>query len=173
MQIETDRCLIRRFQEKDIAPFMAYRNNAEWMRYQGFKCLTEQEYRRALLGRFSLERGVQLAIAAKEGDRLIGDIYLRREKNMCWFGYSISPLYARQGYASEAAGGVIAWAREMGSSKIAAITLPKNLSSINLLKKLGFIFEGFNEFGESVYTLALTPMWKLGPQIWENPRSPL
>ena len=41
MRIETERCLIRRFEEMDIGDFMIYRNNEKWMQYQGFKGLTK------------------------------------------------------------------------------------------------------------------------------------
>ncbi|WP_281221011.1 hypothetical protein [Escherichia coli] len=33
---------------------------------------------------------------------LIGDIYLRQQCDVFWLGYTISPAYARQGYAIEA-----------------------------------------------------------------------
>ncbi|WP_261806635.1 GNAT family N-acetyltransferase [Lapidilactobacillus luobeiensis] len=50
MEINTQRCLIRRFQESDLASFTAYHNDLEWMRYQGLKGLTKQAYAAILLG---------------------------------------------------------------------------------------------------------------------------
>ena len=50
MEICTERCLIRRFEEPDIDDFMVYRNDMDWMKSQGFKGLTKQEYEDALLG---------------------------------------------------------------------------------------------------------------------------
>ncbi len=153
MLIETDRCLIRNFEEKDIDEFMSYRNDEVWMRYQGFKGLTKQEYEKALLKDAALHEGVQLAIVLKDSGCLIGDIYLKQETNSLWFGYTISPLYARRGYAYEAVNGIIAWIKEKGIDKIFAAALPENIPSINLLKKLKFSFVGMNEYGEEVYTL--------------------
>ena len=41
LNIYSKRCVIRPFNADDIEPFMAYRNDAEWMQYQGFKSLTK------------------------------------------------------------------------------------------------------------------------------------
>jgi len=123
------------------------------MRYQGFKGLAKQEYKKVLLKEVALNEGTQLAIVLKDSDCLIGDIYLKQEANSVWFGYTISPLYARRGYASEAVNGMIAWIREKGIDKILAATLPENIPSINLLKKLKFSFVGMNEHGEEIYIL--------------------
>lgn len=153
MLIETRRCLIRNFEEKDINEFMSYRNDEFWMRHQGFKGLTKQEYKKVLLKEFSLHEGNQLAIVLKDSGCLIGDIYLKQEADSLWFGYTISPLYARRGYAYEAVNGMITWIREKGIDKIFAATLPENIPSINLLKKLKFSFVGMNEHGEEIYTL--------------------
>lgn len=153
MLIETGRCLIRNFEEKDIDEFMSYRNDEFWMRYQGFKGLTKQEYKKVLLKEFVLHEGAQLAIVLKDSGCMIGDIYLKQEDNSLWFGYTISPIHARKGYAYEAANGIMSWIREKGIDKIFAAALPENIPSINLLKKLKFSFAGMNEYGEEVYTL--------------------
>ncbi len=155
MLIETSRCLIRNFEEKDINEFMSYRNDEFWMRYQGFKGQTEREYKNVLLKEFELQKGAQLAIVLKDSGCLIGDIYLKQEADSLWIGYTISPSHARRGYAYEAVNGMIAWIREKGIEKILAATLPENIPSINLLKKLRFNFVGMNEHGEEVYTLDL------------------
>lgn len=44
---------------------MVYRNDAEWMKYQGFKGLTKEDYEAELLGVLTLVRGIQLAIVNK------------------------------------------------------------------------------------------------------------
>jgi len=155
MLIDTSRCQIRNFEEKDLDQFMMYRNDASWMRYQGFKGLTKQEYRKVLLREFSLHEGVQLAIVLKDKDCLIGDIYLKQEANTIWFGYTINPIYAKQGYAYEAASEIITWISKKGIGKIFAATLPENTPSISLLKKLKFKFVGMNDYGEEIYAFDL------------------
>ena len=152
MEIQTGRCIIRDFEERDMEPFMAYRNDMDWMRYQGFKGLTKQEYMNVLLGESSLEKGVQLAISHKESDTLIGDLYLKREGDMCWVGYSICREKARQGYGYEAVTAVIGFLREQGVCCFKAGVERGNLASVGLLKKMGFSFEGAVD-GEEIFTL--------------------
>ncbi len=53
MDLDTVRCNIRPFLVEDIDAFMAYRNDMDWMKYQGFKGLTKQEYTKALLNRWN------------------------------------------------------------------------------------------------------------------------
>ncbi|MDT7066789.1 hypothetical protein RQM06_19405 [Citrobacter freundii] len=71
---------------------MLYRNDAEWMKYQGFKGLTKEDYESALLGVLTLTQGIQLAIVNKLTQVLIGDIYLRQQCDVFWLGYTITPL---------------------------------------------------------------------------------
>ena len=104
MEICTERCLIRRFEEPDIDDFMVYRNDMDWMKYQGFKGLTKQEYEDALLGDHTFQDGVQLAVIHKKSGKLIGDVYLKQEGDSFWIGYSVCRTMACQGYACEAAG---------------------------------------------------------------------
>ncbi len=157
MRIETPRCLIRGFEEEDLDEFMAYRNDGCWMLYQGFKGRTREEFRKALLGEANWDEGAQLAVSDRATGRLIGDVYLRREGESFWIGYTVSPGNARRGYASEAVQGAIGWIRACGARRVLANTYPENKSSRNLLNKLGFAFSGFDERGQACYALELCP----------------
>lgn len=158
MEINTDRCLILPFEEKDIDGFMKYRNNDDWMKYQGFKGLTKEEYIEKLIdnnsleGENSFEKGKQLAIINKISNDLIGDVYLKQENNTFWIGYTINPIYSRQGYAYEVALAVIKWIKGKGEYCIKAGVLPENIPSINLLKKLEFTYL-CEEDDEDIYVL--------------------
>lgn len=99
--VKTDRCILRRFEEKDLDSFMTYRNNEEWMKYQSFKNLTKEEYRKILLVPLNVEKGVQLAVADKTTDNLLGDLYLVKKEKTITIGYTINPIYSRKGYISE------------------------------------------------------------------------
>ena len=152
--IETKRCLIRLFEENDIDALMVYRNNEKWMKYQGFKGLSRDEYKEKLFENNTFVAGVQLAVIRKDDNCLIGDFYLKQSENSFWIGYTIAPLFARQGYAFEAATGVIDWIKEQGFSKIMAGGLPENTPSIRLLEKLSFHKIGIDE-EEHIYLLKL------------------
>lgn len=153
MQIKTQRCTIRPFRAQDIEAFMRYRNDEAWMRYQGFKGLTREEYEKALLCEPSFEDGAQLAIIETASGCLVGDLYLKKEDAAYWVGYTVSPAFARQGYATEALSALIAWLHQQGGSTIKAGVLAENTASIRLLSKLGFKHIGTNEFEEDVYLL--------------------
>ncbi len=138
MEIITSRCLIRPFFESDISDFMAYRNDMDWMRFQGFKGLTREEYREALLSETDEARGVQLAVIHRETDRLIGDLYYRVDGDTCWIGYTITPDSAQQGYAAEATQALLQRCACRGFHRALADVSPGNAASLALLHKLGF-----------------------------------
>ncbi len=57
-------------------------------------------------------------------------------------GFAFLPTYTKQGYAFEAADKILTDILQTGQhNTILATTIKENLSSIQLLKKLGFIFE--------------------------------
>ncbi|MGX2959720.1 GNAT family N-acetyltransferase [Peribacillus sp. JNUCC 23] len=155
MEIKTERCTVRRFEEKDLDDFMQYRNDENWMRYQGFKGLTKQMYAKELLSELSFLKGGQLAIINNTTNRLIGDVYLKRENHTFWIGYTISPIHTKQGYAYEVLVIIIAWLKQKGCISINAGVSPGNLASINLLKKLKFTYLSKDDNGELIYTLDL------------------
>lgn len=147
----TERCVVRHFREEDLDAFMAYRNDAAWMQFQGFKGLTREAYRKVLLGEASLFEGRQLAVADRETDSLLGDLYVRQEGDFAWIGYTISPAHARKGYASEAVTALLEWLAENGIAEVKAGVAPDNAPSVRLLEKLGFYFREATADGELIY----------------------
>lgn len=154
--IETDRCIIRPFEEKDLDSFMIYRNNEQWMKYQGFKNLTKEQYRKALIVPLIVGKGIQLAIADKNTDNLLGDLYIIREENTISIGYSINPIYSRKGYITEALKALLLKINtDCSDCKITAEVEKENIPSKNLLLKLGFVYKHWNEVWQTevyVYT---------------------
>lgn len=154
MDLDTVRCNIRPFIVEDIDAFMAYRNDMDWMKYQGFKGLTKQEYTKALLNNHSLTDGIQLAIICKQTNTLIGDVYLKQEGDTCWVGYTITPLKARYGYVYEAVSAVICFLETHGITCVKASVTIDNDASISLLKKLKFTLLS-TEVDEQIFGLNL------------------
>ena len=56
-------------------------------------------------------------------------------------GYAFLPQFRGQGYATEAAAGVLAYAGTIGIRRLLAITSPGNAGSNAVLKKIGMRFE--------------------------------
>lgn len=140
MNIESKRCLIRDFIFSDIDNFISYHNNMDWMIFQGFKGLSKKEYEEELLKNTSISKGKQFAVVNKFTKDLIGDIYLKKENNIYLLGYTIKPEYAKKCYAYEVLTEVIKWIKSQCCKIIKAYVLPENIPSINLLKKLDFIY---------------------------------
>ena len=140
MIITTERCTIRLFKESDLDDFMHYRNNPEWMKYQVYKCLDKDTYRKQLLQSFTLEGFNRLAIALSENDQVIGDLLVKKTDDKLWIGYTITPEYARQGYAYEATLAAVEFLFQSGIHEIYAGCEKPNIASKNLLEKLGFQF---------------------------------
>ncbi len=154
IEFETVRCIVRTFREDDIDTFMDYRNNDEWMKYQGFKGLSKQVYREALLCPCDITHGVQLAIINKQTDALIGDIYLKQQGNACWMGYTIHPKHVRRGYMYEVVSAAMKMMANQGIEEVKAGVLPKNHRSVELLKKLNFVLIG-TEGDEQIFRYRL------------------
>ena len=142
---ETERCRVRPFEENDIEAFLSYRNNLDWMQYQGFKGKKYLEYKAALLQKPKFKEGVQLAVVDKQTGELIGDLYLRLERNTGWIGYTIAPQFARQGFAFEVVTQLLLELRQAGLTQVKAGVEEQNIASIQLLKKLGFEQIGIDE----------------------------
>jgi RimJ/RimL family protein N-acetyltransferase len=56
-------------------------------------------------------------------------------------GYAFMPQFGGQGYATEAAAGVLAYAASLGVKRVLAITSPDNAGSKAVLRKIGMRFE--------------------------------
>lgn len=138
MLFTSERCCVRPFHADDLDDFMSYRNNPEWMKYQYFKSRSKEEYEEALLKEPSLESGAQFAVVRKADQKLLGDIYVKKEADAFWIGYAVSPAFKRQGYAYEIVHSLIIWIRQQGDYLIMAGVAPENIASIRLLEKLGF-----------------------------------
>jgi len=145
---------VRRFRETDVDAFMAYRNDLDWMRHQGYKGLTRPEYETALLAEPCVDHGAQYAIAMRDTDELIGDVYLKKSGDTWWIGYTITPACARQGFASEVVRAMIDTLKSRGAVCLNAGVEPGNTASIRLLARLGFQPTG-NDDTELVYSLPL------------------
>ncbi|MEG0250207.1 MAG: GNAT family N-acetyltransferase [Peptostreptococcus sp.] len=154
MKIESERCLIREFRKEDMDSFMDYRNDLEWMKYQGFKGLKKEEYIKSIIGQNNLEEGFQLAIIEKDKNKLIGDLYLKKEENIIWIGYSIAKSMSRQHYAYEVLLATVEFLKDIDVKYIKAVIDVDNAASIALIKKLNFLYET-EENGEKIFFLEL------------------
>jgi len=136
---ETKRCIVREFKEEDLSIVLEYRNNLEWMKHQGFKNLSIEEFRFSLIAPYNIDDGSQLAIVSKELNQLIGDLYVKKTKNIINIGYTIHPVHARKGYIKEVVSDLISYLYTIyPECSIQGEMDLDNIASMKLLIALGF-----------------------------------
>ena len=144
-RLETERLILRRFVDSDLAPFLAYRNDPEVARYQAWESCTEREATAMMEEMNSLQPGIpgewfQFAIELKETAALIGDCALKVEEDgrQAEIGFTLSCEHQGKGYASEAVSCLLDYAfGDLGLHRVVAITDRENKPSIALLERLG------------------------------------
>ncbi|MBX0326221.1 GNAT family N-acetyltransferase [Oscillochloris sp. ZM17-4] len=150
-QIETARLRVRRFAEADLPAFLAYRNDPEVARFQSWDSTSEEQAHDFLSTMYDEEPGrpgggFQFAVALREGDALIGDVYMRLldyDDRQGELGYTLARPWHGRGYAAEAVGAVIGYAfATLGMHRMTAIVDQENAPSIRLLERLGMRREG-------------------------------
>jgi RimJ/RimL family protein N-acetyltransferase len=130
--LETTRLRLRHFTDADLALFMAFRNDPEVARYQGWEGISEPEARAFLQEQKEVQPGVpgqwfQIAVELKETGMLVGDCALKIEEHderQAEIGSTLSRAYQGRGIASEAVSCVLEYA------------------SVALLERLGLRREG-------------------------------
>ncbi|HLW32342.1 MAG TPA: GNAT family N-acetyltransferase [Aequorivita sp.] len=145
MNTETDRLIIREY-TLDDAPFIHKLMNSEgWLKNigdRGIKTLEDAEAYifKNYLRSYELYGFGPYLISLKNSGTPIGSAGLYKRDNLEHpdIGFAFLPEFANLGYAFESANAVMQFGSEiLGLQKITGITLPDNLPSIKLLKKLG------------------------------------
>lgn len=150
LPIETERLRLRHFAVRDLEAFLAYRNDPDVARYQGWDTTSREQSEEFIAEMNGLEPGTpdrwfQFALALKSNDALIGDIGFRTDEGQRqgMVGYTLAQAYQRQGYMTEALRVVLKMAFEdMDMHRVIAMVDPRNTPSWKLLERLGFRREG-------------------------------
>jgi RimJ/RimL family protein N-acetyltransferase len=157
-RIESERLILRRFRDSDLAPFVAYRNDPEVARYQSWDSFDERETRAFIREMASAQPGVpgdwfQFAVELKETGELLGDCALQvdgQEPYRAELGFTLAREHQGKGFAAEAASRLLDYAFEsLGLHRIFAIADCRNKPSWTLLERVGLRQEG--HFLESVW----------------------
>ncbi|MBX3698001.1 MAG: GNAT family N-acetyltransferase [Dokdonella sp.] len=144
------RTRLRSLRSDDLAAFQAYRNDAEVARYQGWQPMAEADAARFIRSMTAVRGAklgawIQLGIAARAGDTLIGDIglFLADSGQQAEIGFSCSRAYQGQGLASEAVGLLLQLlSRHSDCRVVRAVVDARNERSIRLLERLEFARAG-------------------------------
>lgn len=153
--LETERLLIRRFALSDASFILKLLNQQSFIdniRDSNVRTLTDAENYLAKSCFASYEKnGFGLSCVCLQDGTPIGMNGLIKRDTIpdIDIGFAFLDQYMGRGYAFESSLAVMAEGfRKLNLKQIAAITSPKNHSSINLLEKLGFTFEKTIEITE-------------------------
>jgi RimJ/RimL family protein N-acetyltransferase len=145
--ITTERLVLRRLQAGDLEAFAAYRRAPEVARYQSWdegygaedaaRLLAEQQ--RIAFG--TPGEWVQLAIARREDDALLGDCACHvsaSQPRTAEVGVTLAPASQGRGIAAEALGALVgALFRDHGMHRVVAEADDRNAAVHRLLERLG------------------------------------
>ena len=153
LSLETSRLIIRQFRDSDLETFLAYRNDPEVARYQGWELPFAADLAREFIGHmqaatpfhqenpFSINGWYQMAVELSGTGETLGDVALTFDssQNCARIGYTIAQPHWRQGYASEAVSALLTYLfGELGVHRIIADCSPANTGSVRILEKNGF-----------------------------------
>lgn len=158
--METERLLLRRFEEKDLDDLYEYLSDETVLLFEPQKSLTKAETKENLDWRITTEE--MIAVELKKERKVIGNVYLgNRDFNSKELGFVFNRNYWKKGYAREACSTIIKNAFENGVHRIYAECDPKNVNSWKLLESLGFCRSAYFERNVYFWTDEKgNPIWK-------------
>lgn len=148
MYLQTARLTLRNFIDADLETFLAYRNDPEVAKYQGWGVPYPREKGEVFLSSMKERKDlkqdgwIQYAVALKDTDELIGDLgcYVKKDDmRQARLGFTLAAKYWRKGYITEAALCLLRYLFEdMNVHRVAADCDVDNIASYRTLEKLGF-----------------------------------
>jgi len=147
MLFKTPRLLLRPFQEADLESFAAYRSDPGVALYQSWSSPFTLDQARAFLKEMEIVQvgapgmWYQLAVERQCQSGLIGDCafqILADDERQAQIGFTFAPAYQKQGYATEAAKGLLDYMfGKLHLHRVAATCDVENEASVRLLERLG------------------------------------
>lgn len=145
-QMETDRFILRKTEERDTRDLFELYSEEEVLKYtQLLPFSAEDEAWHEMnwhLEIFTQQIGIRWLIEEKRSGKVIGTcgfLHYLKEYGHTEIGYDLAPSYWRRGIMSEVAAPILAFGfNSMKLNRIEAKVDPANAASIGLLTKLGF-----------------------------------
>jgi RimJ/RimL family protein N-acetyltransferase len=145
--LESDRLLLRPFQEDDLAPLLAMQSRPDVVRWLYHGPRGETEVRDLLERKIASTAfhdgggSIDFAVVLKQTGEVVGDVNLyltSAEDKQGEIGFVFHPDHQGRGYATEAAGLLLDLAfREYGLHRVAGRLESRNVASGSVLERLG------------------------------------
>ena len=151
LPLHTPRLVLRRFTDADAPVFLAYRNDPRIARHQSWESCSPTEaaefVQRHATQTFGLPgEWLQIAIALKESNQLIGDCAVRvhtSDTRQATIGGTLSQPFHRQGFAVEALSCLLECLfLRLELHRVVADTDVENAAAWRLMEQLGLRREG-------------------------------
>ncbi|MBP1993766.1 GNAT family N-acetyltransferase [Paenibacillus eucommiae] len=146
--IETSRLLLRHYTHEDLHSLYTIFSDPETMTYYPapFSMQQTQNWIQRNIDRYEHDGFGLWAACLKDSKEFIGDCGLIKQQvngsTEIEIGYHISKKHWSKGYASEAARACKEYGfGQLGLKKLISIIVPKNMASIRVAEKIGFIKE--------------------------------
>jgi RimJ/RimL family protein N-acetyltransferase len=145
--LETERLILRQFRQRDLESFLAYRNDSDVEKYQGWSIPYSREKAIAFIDHMMTAiplagQWLQIAVELKSTHEMIGDVAFciqRQDERQAVIGYSLARSHWGHGYAYEALFCLLEYLfNELKLHRVAAECDVENIHSWKLLEKLGF-----------------------------------
>lgn len=163
----TPRLELREFSHADATFVMELVNDESWLRYIGDRHVHSLDDAQGYIDNGPLTSyttngfGLYLVVRRDDGTRVgMCGLVTRPSLDHPDIGYAFLPAYRGLGYATEAAGAMLAHAWDsLGLPRVYAITSPDNDASIRVLERLGFVSNGQMEVraGDVVNVYMVSP----------------
>lgn len=180
--IETDRLILRMAAKSDAPAILAYYvENRDFLtpvepdRCEDFYTVDfwKEQVEKAFV-EYNYEQGLKLCMFKRtEPNQVIGKVNFhqmqRGVSHSCILGYSLAEKEQRQGYMTEALREAIRYLFiEQNFHRISANYMPRNQRSANVLRRLGFVVEGYardyliinGKWEDHILTSLTNPHWK-------------
>lgn len=151
--LETNRLILRSFDETDCFTFSAYRSDPDVARYQGWETpYTLQQAETFVAGMKKARPGTpgewyQLAIQPKQMMDLVGDCafcVLAEDERQAVIGFTLSKAYQGIGYGTEAVTRLLDYLFfDLNMHRVRAVCDVENIPSARLLERVGMRREAY------------------------------
>lgn len=146
VELRTERLLLRTFQSGDVEDSLAYRNDAEFVRYLPHIShpFTRADAITFVHTNMTLRADDSATFAVTLNGTVIGTVNLELElpKRRAMLGYALGRKWWNRGFATEAARALLAWGPTVYDlGQFWASTDLRNVASQRVLEKLGFTRE--------------------------------
>lgn len=148
-RLETERLILRHLTVDDAPLMFELWNDPDFIRFVGDRGIRTLDDSRAALeeGALAMYEDVgygpyRLTLKASGEDLGICGLFRRENLADPDIGFGLLPAFRQAGYAQEASVAVLGYARDgLGLGRVNAIASMENLRSVQLLEKLGFMYE--------------------------------